>query len=100
VKGYPDGCECAGHLFHYMAGALEALARLYGFDLVDAWSRTPESWFRLNLKAALYPKEHQLDWFQNWLDVFPIRYVLMCVLRVIELPCREKDCLVVQFRKQ
>ena len=88
------------HLFHYTRGALEQLAGHHGFDPVQAWSRTPESWFRLNLKAAFYPKEHRLDWYVNWLDATPIRYLLMCVLRVIELPCREKDCLVVQFKKR
>lgn len=88
------------HLFHYTRGALEKLAGQHGFDLVRTWSRTPESWFRLNLKAFLYPRENQLDWQRTWLDATPMRYLLMGILRVIEVPCREKDCLVAQFRKR
>lgn len=88
------------HLFHYTRDALEKLAGQYGFDLIKTWSRTPESWFRLNIKASLYPKEHQLDWCRTWLDATPIRYLLMCLLRVIEMPYRERDCLVVQLRKR
>lgn len=88
------------HLFHYTRGVVEKLADQHGFDLVQAWSRTPESWFRLNLKAALYPGEHRLDWHRNWLDVTPLRYLLMVLLRMIEFPFREKDCLVLQFRKR
>ena len=88
------------HLFHYTRSALEKLAGQYGFDLVRAWSRTPASWFRLNLKASLYPGEHRLDWHRNWLDATPLRYLLMFLLRIIELPFREKDCLVLQLRKR
>ena len=99
-RNWVSGWFAPFHLFHYTRGALEALAGQYGFDLMNAWSRTPESWFRLNIKACFYPKEHQLDWYRSWLDAMPVRYMLMLVLRVIELPCREKDCLVVQFRKR
>lgn len=88
------------HLFHYTAGALEALAKQHGFEMVNTWSRTPESWFRLNLKAVLYPTASQLDWQRTWLDAAPVRYLLMCFLRLIEVPYREKDCLVVQFKKR
>ena len=99
-QNWVSGWFAPFHLFHYTRNALEQLAGQYGFDLVNTWSRTPESWFRLNLKAALYPKEHQLDWYRNWLDATPIRYLLMCVLRVIEMPFREKDCLVIQLKKR
>jgi len=99
-QNWVSGWFAPFHLFHYTRGVLERLAGQHGFDLVNTWSRTPESWFRLNLKAVLYPKEHQLDWYRNWLDATPIRYLLMCMLRVIEIFCREKDCLVVQLRKR
>jgi SAM-dependent methyltransferase len=88
------------HLFHYTCGTLEKLAGQHGFDLIDTWSRTPESWFRLNLKAILYPRENRLDWHRNWLDSRPVRYLLMLLLRTIELPFHEKDCLVIQLRKR
>lgn len=99
-QNWVSGWFAPFHLFHYTRGALEQLAGQHGFDLVTSWSRTPESWFRLNVKAALYPNEHRLDWRRTWLDLSPIRYLLMCALRIIELSCREKDCLVVQFRKR
>ncbi len=99
-RNWVSGWFAPFHLFHYTRGALEALAGQYGFELMNAWSRTPESWFRLNIKAWLYPNEHQLDWYRNWLDAMPVRYMLMFVLRAIESLCREKDCLVVQFRKR
>lgn len=88
------------HLFHYTRDTLEKLARQHGFELIDTWSRTPESWFRLNLKALLYPGENQLDWHRNWLDSRPVRYLLMLILRTVELPLPEKDCLVIQLRKR
>jgi SAM-dependent methyltransferase len=88
------------HLFHYKRGTLEKLAGQHGFDLINTWSRTPESWFRLNLKAWFYPRDNQLDWHRNWLDSRPVRYLLMLILRTIELPFQEKDCLVIQLRKR
>jgi SAM-dependent methyltransferase len=88
------------HLFHYTCGTLEKLAVRHGFELINTWSRTPESWFRLNLKAFFYPRENQLDWHRNWLDSRPVRYLLMLILRTIELPFHEKDCLVIHLRKR
>lgn len=88
------------HLFHYNRGTLARLAGQHGFDVIRSWSSTPESWFRLNLKAFLYPKENQLDWRKSWLDSKPIRYLLMLVLRIVELPIRERDCLVMKFKKR
>jgi SAM-dependent methyltransferase len=88
------------HLFHYTSDTLEKLAGQHGFDLIHTWSRTPESWFRLNLKAVLYPGENQLDWHRNWLDTRPVRYLLMLILRAVELPFQEKDCLVIQLKKR
>jgi SAM-dependent methyltransferase len=88
------------HLFHYRCDILEKLAGQHGFERLDTWSRTPESWFRLNLKAFLCSSENQLDRYRNWLDTRPARYFSMFLLRVVELPFREKDCLVVQFRKR
>lgn len=99
-QNWVSGWFAPFHLFHYTRGAMEGLANQYGFDLVRTWSRTPESWFRLNLKASLYPGEHRLDWHRNWLDATPIRYLVMFLLRMVEFPLREKDCLVLQFKKR
>ena len=75
------------------------MAEVYGFRVVDSWSSTPESWFRLNLKARLFPKENQLEWRSTWLDTLPIRLILMFFLRLVELFVRERDCLVVELQK-
>lgn len=88
------------HLCHYNRDNLAKLAGQHGFDVTRSWSSTPESWFRLNLKAWLYPAENQLDWRRTWLDTLPIRYTLMALLRIVELPIRERDCLVMKFQKR
>lgn len=88
------------HLFHYNRDSLASLADRHGFDVVSSWSDTPESWFRLNLKAAILQNEHRLDWRRHWLDSRLARFVLMIFLRLFELPVRERDCLVVKFRKR
>jgi SAM-dependent methyltransferase len=88
------------HLFHYSAKGLSILARKHGFDVVESWSATPESWFRLNLQACLSPAENRLDRVSSWLAAQPIRLVLMCLLRLIEFPVHNRDCLVVQLKKR
>ena len=88
------------HLFHYNRETLAGLAQQHGFVVTDCWSRTPDSWFRLNLKAFFYPSENQLDWRKTWLDSRPVRYLLMLLLRIIEFPFSERDCLVIKLQKQ
>jgi len=98
-KNWVSGWFAPFHVFQYDLGALTRLARRYGFHCVESWSRTPESWFRLNLKAACYPAEHRLERCRSWLDAQPVRYALMLVLRILELPVRERDCLVLKLQK-
>jgi len=88
------------HLIHYTRETLAQLAGKHGFDLVDSWSNTPVMWFRLNLKAYLYPKENQLDWHRSWLDSRLMSYLLMLFLRIVEFPFRERDCLVMKLKKR
>lgn len=87
------------HLYHYNSKSLSTLAEQHGFEVVKNWSNTPVMWFRLNLKAFLYAKENRLDAQRSWLDNRVVGYVLMLVLRIIELPVRQRDCLVVKLRK-
>jgi SAM-dependent methyltransferase len=88
------------HLFHYNRDTLAKLAAQHGFEVAETWSSTPESWFRLNLKAYLYPTENQLDWRKSWLDIPLMRYLLMLALRIVELPFAERDCLVMKLKKR
>ena len=88
------------HLFHYSADGLKVFAHKHGFDVVKTWSATPESWFRLNLQAWLSPSENRLDSTSSWMSALPFRLILMCFLRLVEIPVRNRDCLVVQFKKR
>ena len=88
------------HLAHYTAGALAAMAAECGLEVCGIRSRTPESWFRLNLKALLYPRDNKLDIRRCWLDRTVVRYPLMCLLRLVECFVREHDCLIEVFRKR
>lgn len=99
-KNWVSGWFAPFHLFHYSRVSLANLAAQHGFDLEDSWSNTPESWFRLNLKAWIHPAENRLDWRASWLDARPVRYISMLLLRVIEIPVRERDCLVVKLIKR
>jgi SAM-dependent methyltransferase len=99
-RNWVSGWFTPFHLFHYHHTALALISRRHGFELIKSWSKTPDSWFRLNLKAFLSPDENRLDWRQSWLDMQLVRYTIMIVLRLLELPVRERDCLVVKLEKQ
>jgi SAM-dependent methyltransferase len=99
-ENWISGWYAPFHLFHYTRDSLGTLAQEYGFELVDSWTSTPESWFRLNLKAVFYPRENRLDWRRTWLDLRPIRYLALILLRLFELPVKERDCLVVKLEKR
>lgn len=88
------------HLLHYSAQTLSNLAQQHGFNTLNTWSCTPESWFRLNLKASLHPDETKLHALRSKLDSALLRIPLMILLRVVELFVRERDCLVVVLKKQ
>jgi len=99
-KNWVTGWFVPFHLFYYDRPMLAKIAREQGFEVVESWSSTPESWFRLNLKAYLYPKENNLDWRQTWLDALPMRLIIMIFLRIFELPLHERDCLVMKFLRR
>ncbi len=87
------------HLVHYTEESLARLAAEYGLTVVSSWSRTPESWFRLNLKAALYRDDQRVEAHRSLIDSVPSRLVLMCLLRLTDVFLRKRDCLVMSFRK-
>ncbi|MBB2991284.1 SAM-dependent methyltransferase [Mycolicibacterium iranicum] len=88
------------HLAHYTAASLAQLGAVYGLQMSSTWSRTPESWFRLNLKAALYSDDNEIEYRRSRLiDSAPMKLILTGLLRVCETFVRERDCLVVSFVK-
>lgn len=87
------------HLVHYTKESLTQLADEYGLSATSSWSRTPETWFRLNLKAALYRDDCRVETHRPLIDSMPSRLALMCLLRLTDAFLRERDCLVVSFRK-
>lgn len=87
------------HLFHYEEESLSGLAKLHGFEMLESWSRTPISWFQLNLKATLHRRENHLDSYCSVVDSAPVRYFLIAVVRLIEIFAAERDCLVIKFVK-
>jgi len=87
------------HLFHYNSEALTSMAAKHGFVATKIWRNTPESWFRLNLKAFFYPNDNRLDHHSCWLDSRIIRPFIIVALRLIELPVRQRDCLIIKFMK-
>lgn len=87
------------HLFHYDRRTLAHLASKHHLRVVESWSRTPVSWFRLNLKAWVHAGDNRVDWRRSWLDHPIVALSLMPLLRLVETPVRERDCLVVHLRK-
>lgn len=99
-KNWVSGWFAPFHLVQYDRDGLTRLGLRNGFTFVESWSSTPESWFRLNLKAVLYAGETHLDRRRSWIDGAPVRFSLMAILRIAEIPSFERDCLVVKLKKR
>jgi SAM-dependent methyltransferase len=84
-RAWVSGWFAPFHLFHYGTRTLSQLAAKHGLRTAASWSRTPESWFRLNLKAMLWPSNNRLDRERVWIDLPGIRHLIMLFLRMIEL---------------
>lgn len=87
------------HLFHYDRQTLARMAGQHHFQVVESWSRTPASWFRLNLKAWIHAKDNRVDWRKSWFDNRLVSYLMMPFLRLFETLIRERDCLVIHLKK-
>lgn len=99
-KNWISGWFVPFHLFYYNEESLLKLAHQHGFEVQKLWSQTPESWFRLNLKACLYPNEIRLDERSSIIDSNLVRIPLMVLLRMLELFISQRDCLVIRLIKQ
>lgn len=88
------------HLAHYNAMALSQLAAGHGFEVRRSWSRTPDLWFRLNLRAWLSPRDNVLDRGNSILNWLPFRFLVVVVMRFCEFFVRERDCLVMHFERR
>ena len=88
------------HIYAYSREPLRVLAAANGFKIIRCWASTPESWFRLNLKARLHPSQNKLDDLQSgWLDLRAVRIALAAGIRLVELFTSEHDCLVTMLQK-
>lgn len=98
-KNWVSGWFAPFHLVHYTAESLKRLGAEFALMPVESWSRTPESWFRINLKATLRKADNRVETSRNLLDSLPFRLLVGIALRVAELFVRERDCVVVHFVK-
>jgi 2-polyprenyl-3-methyl-5-hydroxy-6-metoxy-1,4-benzoquinol methylase len=98
-KNWVSGWFAPYHLFHYDKKSLSRLAREHGFEVLKTWNRTSETWFRLNIKACLYPNDKRLEYRHSIVDSFLLRIPLMVVLRILEFFIHQRDCLVIQLVK-
>lgn len=87
------------HLFVYELQSLKTLVQAHGFAIKQAYSRTPESWFRLNLSAMFGVRHGAMEYRGTRLGRWLIRITAILFLRVLELFVKEKDCLVVKLLK-
>jgi len=87
------------HIFVYDINSLSYLADAHGFHVEKYWSRSPDSWWRLNLLAAIDTKGGIASSFEGVLGNTVIRGLLICILRLVELFTAERDCLVVRMTK-
>ena len=87
------------HLFLYSVKSLSVLANMHGLRITQTWSRTPESWFLLNLSARVHNTRGQIEVDRTGLGSHLVRFLAMLPLRAIDLITRENDCLVVELVK-
>lgn len=98
-KNWISGYFAPFHLAHYGEKSIETLVIRHGFKVEKCFFNTPDSWFRLNIKAALYPKINTLDCHRSWIDSIPIKLILNFLLRILEIPIRNKDCMTLEIKK-
>lgn len=98
-RNWVSGWFAPFHLVHYTAKSLGLLGSQFGLVPTRSWSRTPESWMRLNVKASIHQSDRTVERRRAFPDALPIRLVLMTVTRLIDVFLRERDCLVVTFTK-
>ena len=98
-KNWISGYFAPFHLAHYSEKTLTVLAEKYGFKVEKTFYRTPESWFRLNVKAFWHSEINDLGLYSSWIDSKLARVCLNVLLRAIEFPIRNRDCMTMHLRK-
>jgi SAM-dependent methyltransferase len=89
------------HLFHFSDKTFSILAGASGFIVSNTRSATPESWFRLNVRAMAKRGARLVESDPQSTRVGMAKRALVgAFLRVVELPFRHRDCLIVELRKQ
>lgn len=98
-ENWVSGWFAPFHLFHYNSKNLSEIANSHGIETITSWSNTPIDWFILNLKAWLYSDNNQIELKKTLFDHRIVKYFIVVMLRIIEIPSKEKDCLILHLRK-
>jgi SAM-dependent methyltransferase len=98
-QNWVSGFFAPFHLAHYSQETFTVLAEKYGFEVKNCFYRTPDGWFRLHVKAYLHPEINNLDQYRSWLDSTFWKFLLNCVLRIVEIPFKNLDCMTLELRK-
>jgi len=98
-KHWVSGWFTPFHLYHYNRKSLTELASQYDFEVLNYWSSTPVSWFMLNIKALFFHNDNELDRNKSIFDARWFCFPIMLLLRIIEIPFPDRDCIVMHFKK-
>ena len=87
------------HLFLYSSKSLGLLAAGHGLRVNRIWTRTPASWFSLNLAAKAHSTRNDIESYRGGMSARFLALITMIPLRVLELFTSENDCLVAELIK-
>ena len=87
------------HIVHYTTESIEKISSDFGFEVIDSWSKTPESWFRFSLKAKIFKDNNYIENKIKFIDRQPIKLIIMLILRMASFFIKEHDCMVVKLKK-
>lgn len=94
-----SGWFCPFHVVLYNEKSVRELAESHNFTVKNISSRTPVSWFMLNLRAC-FVRSGSVERSKIFLDKNIFKYTLMLILRCIEIFPFQRDCLIVKLVKK